>query len=91
MPSFQEELERMLWLKREGKVSLDERVKVIFPRLEAKKRVKNVEGRTRAGRSARYTADIQRLLGPVCSFQRAVRESPSSVFGNALNPSRSDR
>lgn len=47
MPSFQEELERMLWLKREGKVQPEERCKLIFPRLEAKKRVKNVEGRTR--------------------------------------------
>ena len=37
----------MLFLKREGKVSPDERCKLIFPRLEAKKRVANVEGRTR--------------------------------------------
>lgn len=47
MPSFEEELARMLWLKKEGKVQPDERCKLIFPRLEAKKRVKNVEGRTR--------------------------------------------
>lgn len=47
MPSFQEELERMLWLKREGKVQPDERCKLIFPRLEAKRRVRNTEGRTR--------------------------------------------
>lgn len=47
MPSFQEELERMLWLKREGKVQPDERCKLIFPRLEAKKRVRNEEGKTR--------------------------------------------
>lgn len=47
MPSFDEELARMQWLKRENKVSGDERVKLIFPRLEAKKRVRNTEGRTR--------------------------------------------
>ena len=47
MPSFEEELARMLWLKREGKVQPTERCKLIFPRLEAKKRVKNTEGRTR--------------------------------------------
>ena len=47
MPSFEEELARMLRLKKEGKVQPDERCKLIFPRLEAKKRVKNVEGRTR--------------------------------------------
>jgi len=47
MPSFEEELARMLWLKKEGKVRPDERCKLIFPRIEAKKRVKNVEGRTR--------------------------------------------
>jgi hypothetical protein len=37
----------MQWLKRENKVSGDERCKLVFPRLEAKKRVRNVEGRTR--------------------------------------------
>ena len=37
----------MQWLKRENKVSGDERVKLIFPRLENKRRVKNVEGKTR--------------------------------------------
>lgn len=37
----------MQWLKRENKVSGDERVKLIFPRLEAKRRVQNKEGRTR--------------------------------------------
>ena len=47
MPSFDEELARMQWLKRENKVSGDERCKLVFPRLEAKKRVRNVEGRTR--------------------------------------------
>lgn len=46
-PSFDEELARMQWLKRENKVSGDERVKLIFPRLESKRKVKNVEGRTR--------------------------------------------
>lgn len=46
-PSFDEELARMQWLKRENKVSGDERVKLIFPRLEAKRRIKNAEGRTR--------------------------------------------
>lgn len=47
MPSFDEELARMLWLQKEKKVSGDERCKLVFPRLEAKRRVKNVEGRTR--------------------------------------------
>ena len=37
----------MQWLKRENKVSGDERCKLVFPRLEAKKRVANKEGRTR--------------------------------------------
>jgi hypothetical protein len=37
----------MQWLKANGKVRDDERCKLVFPRLEAKKRVKNVEGRTR--------------------------------------------
>jgi hypothetical protein len=37
----------MQWLKANNKVSDDERVKVIFPRLDAKRRVKNTEGRTR--------------------------------------------
>jgi hypothetical protein len=47
MPSFAEEFARMQWLKKEGKVRDDERCRLIFPRLEAKKRVKNTEGRTR--------------------------------------------
>lgn len=37
----------MLWLQKERKVSGDERCKLVFPRLEAKRRVKNTEGRTR--------------------------------------------
>lgn len=37
----------MQWLKRENKVAGDERCKLIFPRLEAKKRVANKAGRTR--------------------------------------------
>jgi len=47
LPSFDEELARMEWLKANHKVAGTEPVKVIFPRLEAKKRVKNTEGRTR--------------------------------------------
>jgi len=47
MPSFKEELDRMVWLNKEGEVDPEERCKLIFPRLEAKKRVKNTEGRTR--------------------------------------------
>ena len=47
MPSFAEELARMIWLSKEGKVDPEERCKLIFPRLEAKRRVKNTEGRTR--------------------------------------------
>jgi hypothetical protein len=47
MPSFAEELARMIWLSKEGKVDPEERCKLIFPRLEAKKRVKNTEGRTK--------------------------------------------
>src|SRR5262249_6696797 len=47
MPSFDEELARMQWLKRENKVSGDERCKLIFPRIEAKRRIANKEGRTR--------------------------------------------
>jgi hypothetical protein len=41
MPSFDEELARMNWLKREGKVRGNERCKVIFPALDAKERIKN--------------------------------------------------
>jgi hypothetical protein len=47
MPSFAEELARMIWLRDNKKVSPDERVKLVFPRLEARRRVKNTEGRTR--------------------------------------------
>lgn len=47
MPSFDEELDRMIWLKREGKVDGQERCKLVFPRLEAQKRVTNTEGKTR--------------------------------------------
>jgi hypothetical protein len=47
MPSFAEEFARMKWLKENGKVQDDERCKIIFPRIEARKRVKNAEGRTR--------------------------------------------
>jgi FPC/CPF motif-containing protein YcgG len=47
LPSFAEELARMQWLKANNKVSDDERCKLVFPRIEAKKRVKNVEGRTK--------------------------------------------
>lgn len=47
MPSFSEELARMIWLNKEGKVDPEERCKLIFPRIEAKKRVKNIEGRTK--------------------------------------------
>jgi len=41
MPTFQEELERMIWLNKEGNILASERCKVIFPRLEAKKRAEN--------------------------------------------------
>lgn len=37
----------MLWLKKNGKVQGDERCKIVFPRIEAKRRVKNAEGKTR--------------------------------------------
>ena len=47
MPIFDEELGRMLWLKKNGKVEGGEPCKVLFPRLEAKKRVRNSEGKTR--------------------------------------------
>lgn len=47
MPEFKAELDRMNWLWREGKISADEPCKVVLPRLEAKKRVRNSEGRTR--------------------------------------------
>jgi len=46
-PSFDEELARMEWLKANHKVAGTERCKLVFPRLEAKKRVANKEGRTR--------------------------------------------
>lgn len=47
MPTFKEELARMLWLQHEGKIADDEPCKVILPRREAKKRVENKEGATR--------------------------------------------
>lgn len=37
----------MLWLQKEKKVRGDERCKLVFPRLEAKRRVRNTEGRTK--------------------------------------------
>jgi hypothetical protein len=47
MPSFKEELARMLWLQHEGKIADDEPTKVIFPRRAAKERVENKKERTR--------------------------------------------
>jgi hypothetical protein len=41
MPSFSEEFARMKWLKDNGKVQDDERCKIIFPRLDAKERIRN--------------------------------------------------
>lgn len=47
MPDFKTELARMLWLQHEGKMPDGEPCKVVFPRLEAKKRVQNKGERTR--------------------------------------------
>jgi hypothetical protein len=47
MPGAAEELARLNWLLKEGKIRPDEPCKLILPRIEARKRVKNVEGRTR--------------------------------------------
>ena len=41
MPTWKEERERLRWLVREGKLADDEPCKVIFPRREAKERIKN--------------------------------------------------
>jgi hypothetical protein len=41
VPSFAEEFARMKWLKENGKVQDDERCKIIFPRLDAKERIRN--------------------------------------------------
>jgi hypothetical protein len=41
MPGAKEELDRLAWLLREGKIQPDEKCKVILPRLEAKERIKN--------------------------------------------------
>jgi hypothetical protein len=47
MPGAREEAIRLLWLLNNGKIPDDEPCKLVLPRLEAKKRVKNTEGRTR--------------------------------------------
>lgn len=47
MPGAKEELDRLAWLLREGKIQPDEKCKVILPRLEAKERIKNTEKRKR--------------------------------------------
>jgi hypothetical protein len=47
MPGAKEELDRLAWLLREGKIQPDEKCKVILPRLEAKERIKNTEKRRR--------------------------------------------
>lgn len=47
MPTFKEELARMLWLQNENKISPDAPCKVVLPRLEAQKRVSNKGERTR--------------------------------------------
>jgi hypothetical protein len=47
VPTLREERERVKWLIREGKVGDEEPCKVVFPRLEAKKRAANKEKRCR--------------------------------------------
>lgn len=47
MPGAREEYARLGWLLKEGKISDDEPCKVILPKIEARKRVVNKEGRTR--------------------------------------------
>lgn len=47
MPGARQEDVRLLWLLDHGKIPDDEPCKLVLPRLEAKKRVKNTEGRTR--------------------------------------------
>jgi len=47
MPTFEQELARMLWLKHENKISPDEPCKVVLPRLEAKEAARKPKGRTR--------------------------------------------
>jgi|HubBroStandDraft_6_1064221.scaffolds.fasta_scaffold00134_69 hypothetical protein len=47
MPSVEQEMARLKWLLTEGKVAPTDPCKLVCPKLEAKKRVKNTEGRTR--------------------------------------------
>jgi hypothetical protein len=47
MPSVEQEMARLKWLLAEGKVAPGDPCKLVCPKLEAKKRVKNTEGRTR--------------------------------------------
>lgn len=47
MPGARQEAVRLLWLLDHGKIPDDEPCKLVLPRLEAKKRVKNTEGRTK--------------------------------------------
>jgi hypothetical protein len=47
MPGAAEELARLKWLLENGKIPPSEPCKLILPRIEAKKRVRNTEGRTR--------------------------------------------
>jgi len=43
MPKWSEERERLRWLIKEGKLQDDEPCKVLFPRMDAKKRIQNKE------------------------------------------------
>ena len=47
MPGAKEELDRLAWLIREGKIPPDEKCRVILPRLEAKERIRNPQKRKR--------------------------------------------
>jgi hypothetical protein len=47
MPGAREEYERLGWLLREGKVSPNEKCKLILPRLDAKAKIENREKRKR--------------------------------------------
>jgi hypothetical protein len=43
MPKWKEEKERLRWLIKEGKLTDDEPCKVLFPRMDANKRIQNKE------------------------------------------------
>lgn len=86
MPSAEQELKRLQWLLHERKISPDESVKLIIPRLEAKKRVANNGPKVKT-RLVRELDDPETYSAFNLQFDRYVElagGNPSIAYGIIL-------